>query len=485
MHKKGILNFSGTRPPAELTIVGGALSGAVAALSAARAGCRVEYWIPDKGPTGGFGGLEIDGRRVDLGARMLELNAFEGPAPAVAGYRPGDPVRPFLPHVRRFVQEIAQPEGLRSAGEALWCVGGVYCPDMISSLNLGPLRQVMPQATVEAIIQETRAIAGNSDPGLPVLRPGTMVDLSTISAGFATDTNHGPTLQRHLIEPWAEKLLPGRWREIPADLRHKIWLPLFWPGTIAASLSGGREQARPSLTYEHPAGDFGSWIRKLMICLQAENSLSIMRYRGLRSDPADPRQCILTSRQGADVPCTLGQNTVLAITPEEVCRLGEEGAASLLDTMPLGLSWFETPQTNVRREAAFISILDPGTPVTRVSFEGADIPEGRKVLTVEHGLPADTIPEDLEAWGVVDNARGLHHLKTLTARLVAPTMGNRERVMAAVRNLQAAGGTPVILGSARRLGQDLFNEHIAQGLAIAARVCATGDPSTPEDRMAA
>ncbi len=72
-----------------LTVVGGSIAALVAADAAARAGRSVDLLLPARGVGGGFRPLEVDGRRLDLGVRLLELDREDaGPPPDLAAYRP-------------------------------------------------------------------------------------------------------------------------------------------------------------------------------------------------------------------------------------------------------------------------------------------------------------------------------------------------------------------------------------------------------------
>ena len=60
--------------PERLTIIGGSVAGLVAALEAGRRGQAVDLYLDPSHIGGSFAGIEANGRRLDIGSRLFELD---------------------------------------------------------------------------------------------------------------------------------------------------------------------------------------------------------------------------------------------------------------------------------------------------------------------------------------------------------------------------------------------------------------------------
>ncbi|HET6691432.1 MAG TPA: hypothetical protein VFG74_11270, partial [Miltoncostaeaceae bacterium] len=64
-----------------LTVVGGSIAALVAADARLRGGGAVDLLLPRRGVAGGFAPLEVKGRRLGLGVRLLEIDREDAAAP--------------------------------------------------------------------------------------------------------------------------------------------------------------------------------------------------------------------------------------------------------------------------------------------------------------------------------------------------------------------------------------------------------------------
>ena len=81
-------------PGSPLVVVGGSIASLVAADAALRKGRDVELILPRSGVGGGFRPLQVDGRRLDIGVRLLEIDREDASTAAAPRRLPPGPDGP-------------------------------------------------------------------------------------------------------------------------------------------------------------------------------------------------------------------------------------------------------------------------------------------------------------------------------------------------------------------------------------------------------
>lgn len=204
----------------------------------ARAGVPVRLRIDGYLPAGlarGFRRRELDdGRRVEVGARLLELDYGDEPGEDrnPRRYIYGQH-RPHMGMIRAYIETLVTPRPISLALERHGLVGG----DCLLSSNLHFMRETISEFERRSIEAEARAAA-------QVLgRDGLDVSaLATMSYRRASAMVHGATFHRAFIEPLVDAIM-GTDGDVPALAHRKIWLPLFRPGEMIDACRG--ESARP------------------------------------------------------------------------------------------------------------------------------------------------------------------------------------------------------------------------------------------------
>ncbi len=250
-------------PGSPLVVVGGSIASLVAADAALRNGRDVELILPRSGVGGGFRPLQVDGRRLDIGVRLLEIDREDASTPPpLAGYRPGPTAHAaYVRHVADWVGDLVG-DRLREVDRPAMSIDGRLVDDIYFTVDLDGLSSTL--APDEA--RRTAAEAGDArrregDAG--VLDEAH--DLLRCSLEEASRANHGATFHDRFIASMCAKIHPGGAAAVPAALRRKVWMPLFHPRTLERAAAGeptGFHPRRPFHTVE--PGGMGEVVEALL-----------------------------------------------------------------------------------------------------------------------------------------------------------------------------------------------------------------------------
>ncbi len=457
----------------DLIIVGGSIGCLVAAAEAARNGKQVKLFLPERGVGSGFGARPFKGRRLDIGTRVFDLNAHPNPtAPgsALDEYRGSEDIRLYMPHIRSFVEELLEGE-LQDLPSAQLSYGGKLVPEFLASLDLSSLPQLLTGAQIGMIRKETAQILASELNGTPVL--GRSSELNFAGLGYQTLSlaNHGKSFHELFIAPYSAKIYPENWQAVPADLRHKIWSPLFYPKTLNQACDGILERGRETLTFTTVRnGDFGVFVDRLMDRIEASPAIEVTRTaRLLGLAPANGGHSL--TFEGQDHPAPVSGPLVLGLSVADVVALN--GHATEIDMLSLGVAWAEVNESDINSLASYVTVHDPENPAYRLSFGGSGAPEGKRIANVELScrIPREdydtSVRYALEQSGVLREGAPIELLDGIAGvRIPAPTHGNRKRLEDAKQRLAGKGVEAEYIGTAKDMSRDLLNQHILQGLAL-------------------
>ena len=416
-------------------IFGGTMACLTAALCAARAGRSVRLFLPTRGVGNGFLGLRTGPYHLEFGTRLIETTA--GPERLdIAHYVVGAPIRPFVADIRAFLADILGDDGLRPLSSAVAAFRGRCLPDFVSSLDFQPLSETLSSSELKTIKRELAARIDR--PNRSVFTRAHRPLLEGDPLGDVCLANHGELFQRLVIEPYAAQVWSA-WPGALASHRQKLWIPIFYPETIAGGLGGHLQRFRPAVTYGYPRdGTMSAIVNGLLAQLRAR--VEVVEY----DDPATLR----------------GTPDVCGLSVQETLRLTD---APPLVTFPLTVSWFAVPRAAMLRRPAFIALHDRTAPGFRISF-GGRAPATESLVTVEgRRCPEPTeVSECLGALGVLDPAADAVPIRSARVPLVAPTRDNVATLAAARRRLWPTRW----VGPAAGLRFDTLNEQIAQGIKL-------------------
>lgn len=451
-------------------VVGGSIAGLVAADRLAADGVEVDLFVPERGLGGGFVGPRFGGRRVEVGSRLIELmyGGDEPPTvPSLDDYRPGSHGhRPYLPLVRELVHGLA-PQGLVDVAPALVDVNGTRYRDWILDGRLSGLVQLIEQdpVTRESVVQATRSAVDHwGDRGW--FRDPRRLATATF---YDADVAHlGREFHERFTEPFASRILEGGSSSVCADLHRKIWLPLFWPGSVHAALTHESvdHPVRPMHTVA--GGGMSALVERLVGRVVDHPLVTGHRHGamvGLRSDGGD------VALGFADGTSVTAHRPILATSAEELFR--SAGLDYGPDKVVSSLAWLALPEGAVVPDTMWL--LEADRPVFRMTRNQAD--DGAPIVCCELAWwvdPAETeavARRELVRCGIIERPEDATQLSSICVGSFArPSADNRAAFASAQTALDDRAVSALIVGAGAAFGADHFNEQVIQGLAAAKRV---------------
>jgi hypothetical protein len=451
---------------AERVVVGSSVAALVAAERLAARGESVRLLTPPGPVGGGFGSLRQDGRVLELGVRLLELD-YEGVGapPPLADYEPG--IVGHRPYTRLIADYVADLVGDRlvEADRPRMLVDGRIVDDLYFTTDATAVRGAVDAATRAEIAAEAEAAAQEHGPA-GALGRDLPRDLSLLDASLL---NHGKTFHRLFMEPVADKLVAGGTASVPAELRRKIWLPLFWPRTLAEAAGDAEVGFRPRRPF-HTVRDGGAGEVVTALAARLE-AAGVVTERVGRLESVEPAAGARTALAFDDGTRLEARRPILGVAAEQL--FAAVGADYRPDRARTVVCWLEVATDDLVEVPSLLNVVDADIPALRIST-GGSAPAGRTVLTVElrHDTPDDDIAATalraLDLVGLLRPGAAAEVLRGAAVRSFAlPTARNAAdfEAAAAVLAQHDLGGD--VIGAATGFGADALGEQIIQGLRTA------------------
>jgi hypothetical protein len=446
-------------------VVGGSIASLTAADAALRRGRPVELLLPRGGVGAGFLPLRVAGRRLDLGIRLLELDREDAAtAPALDAYEPGPAGHaPYLPLVAEWVTGLVG-DRLREVDRPAMALDGRLVDDIYFTVDLDGLAAALPAD--EARRTASEAAAARRREGDAGVLDGRH-DLLHASLEDASRTNHGDTFHRRFIAPMCAKIHPRGAAAVPAALRRKLWMPLFYPRTLERAAAGsptGFAPRRPFHTVE--PGGMGAVVEALLARIRSSAGARVTTVGRL----------VRVARVGGGATGLAFDTGVVRSVRRPVIGVSAEEAFAAAGgryapaRVPMAIAWVEVDEADVTALPSLAHIPDPDVPAFRVS-PGGEPAEGARLFTVE--LRHDIDPADVEAAsatalraaGLVREGAPVRVVHRFAGRgPTDPTLESLEGFARARAALDEAGLEAEVVGGASAFGADAFNEQVVQGL---------------------
>jgi hypothetical protein len=450
-------------------VVGGTVAALAAADAIAARGRPVRLLLPRKGVGGGFMPVERDGRVLERGMRVLELR-YEGTGtpPPLDRYEPGeDGHRQFVALVDAWVRELVGDDLVVQIDPPASFSGGRLGPEVLVSSDLSRAARCVPPDVARTIAAEASAAAAPGDAGW--LAPAEADRLWRTSLDEASVHQHGPTFHRHFLAPFTAKVRPGGGSDVVAALRRKLWVPLFWPRTVAEAFGGGPVGFVPDrpLTVVRPGG-MAPVVRALLRRL-GERDVEIERYDSVTGVGPSGRSARISLSDGR---VETVHRPVLAMGTGEL--FAAAGVAYAPARVRSVLAWLEVRESDLVELPGFVDVVDPEVAAYRITPGQLDHVSGTRVVCVElaHVVDTDSAAEvaraALERVGILRAGSATRDLGVFAGPTFAdPTADNLARHAEALAGLQSLELDAVVVGGALAFGSDAFNEQVVQGLQAA------------------
>lgn len=457
-----------------VVVVGGSIAALVATDRLAADGRSVVLHLPERGVGGGFTALEIGGRRLDLGARLIELSYDDdaGEPPPLDAYRAGPHGhRPYLVLIDDLVRGLAGPDLVELDAPQV-SVGGRRCSDYVLSGDLSGLVDVLD-------VDELSPMAAEAAARLEIEGPHGVFEPARAGERWERDfddvgrSHTGDAFHDRLIDPLARKVIPGGSAAVIAGLHRKIWLPLFHPVTAWEACTGQLSYRPQRAMYSLAGGGMGEVVLRLIERLTAAPEVTIERSGALRA---------ITGGSGSSVVDLAFEDGTAHSATRPIIGVGSDELFAATDVdfastrVVATMVWLDVAAAEIVDLPSVLFATEPELELFRVTENQADSRPGFRTLCCE----LDQSCEDPDGWlGAATTslvALGVLHPGAVPTQVAgasrpayaAPSFANRAAFEQARAQLDALSLGSIVVGPGSTFGADTFNEQVIQGLASAA-----------------
>ncbi len=477
-------------------VVGGSVAALVAADRLSSQGVEVDLFLGDR-PGGGFAPIAASGRPVELGCRLIELSYDQAPAktsaavgsgdfdlsggsgasgsatdasfaatPPLSEYQPGPHGhRPYVHLVDGLIRELLG-DRLVEIEHPLMDIGSRWVRDWILSGDLTGLADAAGPKCDRFVMDALSGVGRWGERGW--FEPEHRARLETQSLREASESTLGAEFNNAFLEPVASRVLERGTADVVAALHRKIWLPLFWPGTVAASLSGVVPHVPNRPFHSVSRGGMGALVTVLLERLAQSDSVRIFRSGALQRAQS---QAGMTRCEFADGRAIEAQQPILGVAATEL--FAAANVHIRLEMATTSLVWVEMEEGSTPPDVLWTAGAD--RPVYRWSrsyaSDGAPIMCGELAWWVREQDLAETAVADMQRSGIIDNPESVTVLGAIRRPSFAvPSLLNMNRFAVARQELDARSLQATLIGGIGAFGADTCNEQIVQGLAAAESV---------------
>jgi hypothetical protein len=253
-----------------------------------------------------------------------------------------------------------------------------------------------------------------------------------------------------------------------AQLRRKLWLPLFWPRTVWEAASGAPLSFTPHRPFHTIVpGGTGEVVPRLLARIEAAPQVAITRHDGVASVAAAPGGVRIELKGAGEV---VADRPILGLAPGEL--FAAAGVPFAPDRVRSTLAWVAVAEDDLAALPGFLHVVDPAFVPYRIT--PGERAGGRRVLCVELRHDAaedDAVPAAravLERTGLLREGTELELIAFFSGpTFTAPTAAALAAFDAARDAYAAQGLDAVVVGGAVAFGADAFNEQVVQGLQAA------------------
>ena len=457
-------------------VVGNSIAAMVSAISLGEAGWRVTLVSPSKRLGGHFAGLVLGGHTFDAGMVFLEFTSYNAqPGADIASYDPSrrNDVGRFFPLVESTLRRYAE---WRVVEAPLMRVQGRILPDLLIANHTASLLDLAP-GTREAIAGELRALTSEGRSPLHASRKATEPGFIDVDLHRASVANHGQTFHDLLIEPLCLKITARPTADFLARFHRLVWIPIFYPETLVAELSG-TPQELPHTVFSYPkAGTVAALVQQMEQQLRASHGVTVVEgaVTSLRHDNGCGPFVIETA---AGLEAT-GDRLVWAADQERLLSLLGEDSTQRMDrgSVVLVSALVHTDQV-VRSFSTLVIPEDERWPfrVTNQSVAAGEVAPKSRLSCEWNAAFVPGTPEEISlrttealiALGVVSRPEAVAELRVdvLKDALLLPTASNGACWAGRRTSLDAIFPTVPRLGPAAPFGATSFNDQIVQGMKV-------------------
>ncbi len=414
---------------------------------------------------GSFAEFEGGGRTLQIGPRFLELGyeddvvrqgKFSEYVPSAAGHRR------FMPAIRDYLTGfvVTQPVSM----DDLYVVQrGRRVRDFLFSVDITTAIDLLSSGERRAAEKQLSVIVKQY--GESGVREASQ--LAQMTLNLASLANHGETFHERIMAPLGNRIANDGMNRTRGDMARKLWLTLFYPGTLLEALQGGPVSFRPNRRFEVPEHGFRPLIASIVQRVRQSGG-HFVDFDDMRSLREGLRcgEFVMPggdSFQAVEAIVVAANTSELATEPSEADRFVTTLAWIVVDgvvaseNLPVMMHFVDDPSGLYR--------------VTRTASEEA-IYCAEYAGSMNCGDVEDRVARDLRR--VLPEIEG-HHIEVIAAKnfrqpyFSSSNIALMERQTEEIRKL-CRGRRVFFTGALAAIGADSFNEQIVQGLVAAANI---------------
>ena len=462
----------------DFAVVGNGIASMVAATELANSGNTVVMFNPSSNWGSYFSGINLGGRKFDLGMNLLEISSHDPR---------GDEVSSYLASVRNDVGRFCNIIGAYIGSlieivetEIPKCLyEGKVHPDMVLANRLDLLNSLSDQLK-SAIIADLKNCLRDFSKDSTLHARNKLANFgkfASISYRDASVANHGAAFHRLFVEPACQRILAIASDSMSALLHRVAWLPLYYPETLISQFENG-ETMLPVTRFHYPKkGSFSEISATLFQRVQRNPGIDVSHAAITRISSVG------TSWQFNGGICAAhlvwGQNR-----GQLSALLGVHDDSDNYTKISVHIAFATIDASSFVQRFSTIFILDSDSPIYRITdqtWAGGQFEAPQANCTIEmeaeffskwesedNLILHSKIAAELFRIGIIVESGGLniHSVRRFKDAIVSPTASNRCMAIAQYAKLNGEYPNIELIGPAAPFGATSFNDYIIQGLRL-------------------
>jgi hypothetical protein len=464
-----------------VAIIGNNVAAMFAAITLGEADWKVSLISPSPRLGGHFAGLNLHDRIFDAGMVFLEFTSYNSTQNAdVASYEPTrrNDVGRFFPLVE---QTLSRFSGWRRVDAPVMHIDGRKVPDLLIANDLEAL-SALPPETRSRMAREVEAILERSSGRLHASRKTTDIQFGECDLESVSLANHGRTFHDLFIAPFCRKVSTRHTASLLALYHRMVWLPLYYPETLASQLAEGRSML-PETVFAYPeSGALATMISQIAQHVRTLPNVDVIEAKvNTLVHKQRLRSFTINTTTGAAITV---DELVWASEPEALLRLCGETVITSLERTSLALVSVLVPSDEI--DTTFSTMLIPqneGFPfrITNQSHAAGE-QDALSRLSCEWNTSFVTDTSEavddrtraaLVELNVIRRPESVAHLRVdmFQDALPLPTATNAK--LSSQRGAQLDELLPGVLrvGAAAAFGAASLNDQVVQGLKVGRELC--------------
>ena len=410
---------------------------------------EINFSFIPSGPLGSsWAGLPTASGLLDFGQRYFELEFGQTNTTDLRDYNNAVSHQDFVGYVKSYIEEGFKLSEVKV--EAFLRNEIIKCPKQ--TVDLKEFFSVLTDKEVEEIETDALNTKISEEYDFEAL-VNNDADISHLDLDEMLTVNHGSRFNELLIFPFTKKFGLDL-AKIPANLRRKLWCPVFFNRTIIEA-SRGTFSFKPKRTHfgflEHSNSAF---VRGLIDKIKESN-------RFLREDLA-------RKYFEDDFLNDLTSNTDDLVLGCSVQWLADKLSFKRdMEKFHLRVLWIQIENRFIKRHIDYLSILDDAIPFIRVSTSSACKEANSTIFcfeTTNLKVTPETLIGQSKKMNILHNEAEYKFLREVTAKIEVPSFNNRLAYLEMIESIKAKFPDINLDLCGEIFGRNTLNDQVLNGL---------------------